>query len=185
MYKHIHEVTLEGLKKQCTHIHYFGLGFIQIKLGPTHRIHFYTNLLPPIVDKEDVHNHRYDFTSTVLYGNFIQELFTVIEGDTHVLEEESCTEGYVREASKSKVCSIEKTSNQHFSAGSSYFISHKTFHRVEASNAITFLSRSNYKKELAEVVKEKGKPNICPFSKKIPENELWNIVENILRTINA
>ena len=180
MYKNIHDVTLESLKKHATLIHYFGLGFIQIKLGPKYRIHFYTEELPAIVDDEDVHNHRYDFTSHVFAGEFTQDIYMITNGDTHELEQESCKEG-VESHEPGKPCSIKKIMSQTFATGSSYHIDHSVFHTVTAKNAITFLERGPVKKELAEVVRKKDVLKVCPFSNKVPEDELWNIVEKILR----
>ena len=181
MYKTIQEVTLRDLKEKCTMIHYFGLGFIQIKLGPIYRLHIYTDVLPAIIGKEDIHNHRYDFTSNILYGNLYQELYEITSGTTHIVEEESCKEGYVSDESSKKLCSIRKIGDQHFGEGSSYSIHHRTFHRVESADAITLLTRSDYKKELALVVRPQEASKICPFSKKVNEDELWDIVDTILQ----
>ena len=145
MYKSIHDVTITDLKKNCTLIHYFGLGFIQIKLGKYHRLHIYTDTLPAITNEEDTHNHRYNFTSTILHGELLQELFSTTQGDSHLLQDESCQEGYVPDKTSSKLCGVEKTGEQLFKQGSSYFIDHTTFHRVTAHDAITFLTRSDYK----------------------------------------
>lgn len=183
MYTKIQDVTLDSLQKQCTMIHYFGLGFIQIKLGKQHRIHFYTELLPPIIDEEEVHNHRYDFTSKILYGELNQEIFSVAPGDTHLLVDESCTEGLVPQEEKSTLCTIQKTESHHFVRGSEYFIDHNVFHRIKAKNAVTFLTRTDYKKQYAQVIREKDAPKVCPFSEKISEEKLWGIVESILKNI--
>lgn len=185
MYKIIQEITLKNLKQKSTMIHYFGLGFIQIKLGQTYRLHIYTDILPAIIGKEDIHNHRYDFTSHILYGSLYQELYELIDDTTHVIEEESCKEGYVASDSTKKLCGIKKISDQHFCKGSSYTIDHRTFHRVASSDAITLLTRSDYKKELAEVVRPLGAHKICPFSKKVAEDELWSIVDNVLKKVKA
>jgi hypothetical protein len=179
MYKNINEVTLSSLKENTTKIHFFGLGFIQIKLGDTYRIHFYNKSLPAITAEEDVHNHRYDFTSTVFSGEFSQEIFAVDSGDTYVLEMESCKEG-VSANSEPKICGIKKMMTQTFTQGSSYHISHEVFHRVKSDNAITFLKRGEIKKDFAEVIHERTAPKVCPFSKKISEEELWNIVGKML-----
>lgn len=81
---------LDYLKSHCTLIHYFGLGFVQLKLRDGRRMHFYTESLPAIVGDDDVHNHRYDFTSQVLSGYLVQHIYRVVPGDTHTLEQESC-----------------------------------------------------------------------------------------------
>lgn len=173
------DLTLKWLQQNSTLIHYFGLGFIQVKINSTHRIHFYTEQLPPITADEDVHNHRYDFHSSIIFGEFVQEIFQVIDGSTHVLEEESCKED-VHTSSTPQKCSIERLSLQTFSSGSSYHISHHTFHRVRAQNAITFLTRGDIAKENARVIRPVGTSKICPFGKKIPEAELWSIVGTML-----
>lgn len=182
MYKTIHEVTLESLKKNCTLIHYFGLGFIQIKLGDMWRIHVYTDKLPAIVDEEDVHNHRYDFKSRILHGTFKQELFEVIAGDTHTLEDESCKKdgGSINPP---RPCSLKKLFAQEMRQGSEYVIERDTYHRVSSKNAITLLERSVVEKEFAQVIREKDGLKICPFSKVVPEDELWGIVEDILAEV--
>jgi hypothetical protein len=58
MYKNIKDIKLNDLKEKCKMIHYFGLGFIQIKIDDTYRLHFYTNKLPKILHEEEVHNYR-------------------------------------------------------------------------------------------------------------------------------
>ena len=183
MYKTIHDVTIINLKKNYTLIHYFGLGFIQIKLGKECRLHIYTDSLPAITNEEDIHNHRYNFTSTILHGELRQELFSIIQGDSHLLQDESCQEGYVPNTVNSRLCSIQKTGEQVFIQGNSYSIDHNTFHRVHTRNAVTFLTRSDYKKELAQVVHRRDAQKVCPFSKKVKEEELWSIVEMILQQI--
>lgn len=179
MYKTLSEITIQSLKEHATLIHYFGLGFIQIKLGETYRIHFYTDKLPAIIGDEDIHNHRYDFTSRILYGTFSQELFALVPGNSHTLEQESCKEGVPSTVLPTK-CSIEKILSQTFTAGSSYTISHNVFHTVSANTAITLLERGPIKKEFADVVRPVGFPKVCPFSKKVSEEELWSIVQEIL-----
>jgi hypothetical protein len=54
------------------------------------------------------------------------------------------------------------------------------FHRVKASNCITLIERTDYKKALAHVVRPFGEVSVCPFSKKVDEKELWEIVDMII-----
>ena len=183
------EVSLDELKKEAELIHYFGLGFIQVKLTDYTRMHFYTAALPPIIPEEDIHDHRYDFASRILHGTLRQEIFALAEGDSHILEEETCLPAgrVVSEGAppmrKGVLCGIKKIHEQEFKKGSSYIIDHDTFHRISASDAITFIKRSDYKKELARVAHERGEQKVCPFSKKIPEKELWEIVETMLARV--
>jgi hypothetical protein len=173
------DLNIDYLKANAKLIHYFGLGFIQLKLTDSERLHFYTPHLPPIVPEEDVHDHRYDFTSKIWKGELNQELFRVIPGDTHILEQESCKEG-VPSSLNGKSCGLEKTSSHKYVEGSEYFISHGMFHRVETRYCITYISRSEYKKDLANVIRPVGQEKVCPFSQKIEEVRLWEIVENMV-----
>lgn len=186
MYSNIEEVTLDGLKSKTTMIHYFGLGFIQVKLGEVFRLHVYTPDLPSIVDPGSVHNHRYAFMSTVLAGALSQDLYDVIPAAdvreaTHILEDDACTEG-VKSDRTPEQCRIRLTSSQYFVAGSRYLLHEDTYHTVDTTNnAITILRRDTKKKEYAQVVRPLDAPHVCPFSKKLPEDELWERVEAALR----
>lgn len=174
------ELTLDWLKANCEMIHYFGLGFIQLKLDKTQRLHFYTKHLPPIVPEEDVHNHRYDFNSKIMSGTLVQEIFEVIPGETHTIEEESCQVG-VKVESTAKPCKLRLASMHTYHKNSEYFISHETFHRVSyIDHCITLLARSGYKKNLAQVIRPVGQEHVCPFSQKVPEERLWEIVEEMV-----
>lgn len=183
LFDKIGDISVSSLKQYCSEIHYFGLGFIQVKLGETFRMHFYNSTLPAIVNFEEIHNHRYDFFSKVLAGTFRQIFYEVDRNpkfDTEfLLEEESCKEGVMASASPIPV-GIKKVSEQTLLAGSSYTVSHDLFHQVHANFAITFLTRGNIVKENAEVIRKKGAEKVCPFSKKIPDSQLWSTVESML-----
>lgn len=172
-------LDFDWLKANHEMIHYFGLGFIQLKIDKTFRMHFYTNRLPAIVPEEDVHNHRYDFSSKVLKGKLIQEFFAITDDDTHILEKESCKEGVEAEGG-GKPCGLQRLCVQHLHAPSHYFIHHGAFHKVQSDDCITLLERGDYQKELAEVVRLKNGQKVCPFSQKVPEEQLWEIVKDML-----
>lgn len=170
---------INWLKSHYQMIHYFGLGFIQLKLDQKHRMHFYTPHLPPIIPEEDVHNHRYDFTSKILKGSLVQEIYGTTSGDKYIKHFESCKEG-VEVDDFHLFCDLVLTSRHTYSVGSEYFISHETFHKVKAiGECITLITRGDYQKEFAEVVQLPHK-KVCPFSVKIDEKDLWDIVEKML-----
>jgi len=173
----------DWLKSNCRLIHYFGLGFIQLKLNDAERMHFYTEELPSIMPEEEVHNHRYDFVSQILMGELKQELFEVVPGNTHVLWKESCNvDKPVAEAGVP--CGLKPKTWHIYRAGSAYGIGHETFHRVGAKRCITLIRRSGYCKDLAEVVRQVGADKVCPFSKPIHESTLWRIVQEMVRETN-
>jgi hypothetical protein len=167
------------LKANHKMIHFFGLGFIQLKLTDNVRMHFYNEKLPPITSKEDIHNHRYDFRSQILVGELEQELFTIVDGDDHILEKESCKAG-VEVQQEGKLCGIRTHSVHKYVRGSQYKLDHRTFHRVASPFAVSLLTRGVTQQEFADVVRPVGSTKVCPFSKKVDEAELWAIVEEML-----
>lgn len=175
----IERLKIDWLKQNHQAIHYFGLGFIQVKLNNEYRLHFYCEELPPIIGEEEIHNHRYNFTSVVLKGQLIQDIFQLIPGDKYILEDESCQEG-CHPTTAPTFCDFKLLCSNTYNQKSDYFIDHETFHRVNTDNCITMLSRSPYKKEFAKVARLKDAAKICPFSQKIAEPELWQIVEHML-----
>lgn len=180
----IEDVTLANLRERATLIHYFGLGFIQVKLDADHRLHFYTAELPATVGEEEVHSHRYAFTSTVLAGALRQELFAVVDGQTHVLEDETCREGCAA-PSAPRPCGVRLIVDLHMAAGTRYRLAHDAFHRVGATWAITSLEREPVAQEFAQVIRPVGAPKVCPFAEKVPEERLWETVARMIERAKA
>jgi hypothetical protein len=182
MFKDIADINVDWLKQNNQMIHFFGLGFIQLKINDRFRLHFYSPSLPSIVGKEDVHNHRYDFKSTILKGMITQELYARVSGNTHTMEQESCKDMVEHKAVSTECAIIMLASVEHL-AGTSYWIQHDTLHRVYTKGStITLLDRGPYAKELADVIRPRGSSKVCPFSVKLTESDLWEIVELELRT---
>ncbi len=179
-------LTLKWLKANCQMVHYFGLGFIQLKINQYERLHFYTKDLPPIVPEEDIHNHRYDFTSKILAGMLIQEVYEVIPGSTHLIEDESCQVDVKTQIEEMKPCSIRLSSKHTYNTYSEYFIGHETFHRVyNFGYCITHLTRTDYKKKFAQVIRPVGQEKVCPFSHKVAEGDLWDIIGAMIGEYNV
>lgn len=174
------KLEIDWLKTNYTKLHYFGLGFIQLKLDHTHRLHFYTNKLPVIISKEEIHNHRYNFCSQIIRGSLKQELFQITQNNTHTIEDESCQEGIKPEKHFSLPCGILLTSKHRYCEGSEYWIDHEVFHRVESDDCITYLTLSDYLKKSAKVVRPANTQKVCPFSKKVDEKDLWEIIANMI-----
>lgn len=175
------KLEMDWLKANHTKLHYFGLGFIQLKLSQDDRLHFYTDKLPAIVSEEEIHNHRYNFTSSVLKGILHQELFEIVQGNTHTVEEESCQEGVKPEGHFPSLCGILRSSMHSYIEGSWYFIYHDTFHRVKSSDCITYLTRGTYQKPMAKVIRPVGADKVCPFSVKVEDSVLWEIIEEMIK----
>jgi hypothetical protein len=178
-----HLLNIDNLKKDYLSISYFGLGWIQLKLTQNTRLHFYTNLLPKTADSEELHNHRYSFSSKILKGKFVQELWDVQSdplGDW-IMSRESCNPNIIIDPCSERV-SLEKVFEKSYHRNDSYFIDYRTFHKVSADEGtITFLERTLYKSEWAQVIHHKDKVLTCPHSITLPESKLWELVDNIIK----
>lgn len=178
-------LDINWLKANAKMIHFFGLGFIQIKINDEYRVHIYTDKLPSTTE-EDVHNHRYDFESTILKGIFYQTLFFFEEdpaGDWLKIQE-SCNPNNKVESTPAPVKYAGQINMKHYGGyedSDHYVISHDQFHRVRSTNAVTLVKRGPYKKDLADVVYKRGTELKCPFSVKATEEQLWSIVEEALK----
>jgi len=167
------------LKNSSERIYYFGLGFIQVVLDKDIRYHFYSQDLPSFA--ENPHNHRYNFNSMIIKGTLIQEIYEISDGDSHLLYHESCNEE--KEAPKDeKLIGIKKIFRTMLNKGSDYWVDHNIFHTVQPiGDTITEIIRSDYQKEFADIIRPANEGKICPFSKKIEEKQLWNIVEEMMK----
>jgi hypothetical protein len=177
---------LHSLKSDCTRIYYFGLGFIQIVVDEATRYHFYdyrSLQTPGEVFVESPHNHRYDFSSVLIEGRLNQRIYSIneIDGSGYLLSEESCNEQNKSKALGEYEVGISEIFSTTLQSRDKYFINHATFHTVEADiPTVTKLVRSEYKKELADVLRPKNMPKVCPFAEKYEEDYLWEVVEKII-----
>lgn len=169
------------LREACYAIHAFGLGFIQIKLTPEYRIHLYSNAVRQTTEPEDVHDHRYGFTSTVMQGSITNDLFHVtsdVNGEFN-LSEVTCKPGAAGEGRALFDCSLSHVASFTLGTGCRYTLAANAFHRVSAADGtITFLHREPPSKEVARVARRKTQELVCPFSANtFSEDELWAIYE--------
>jgi|GEM_PF-3464058 len=179
-------ITFETLRANCTSIHFFGLGFIQIKLGEFERVHVYHPALPAFVDEP--HDHRYDFESTVLLGELVNTRyqFAVTRDDCPTefeMGETSCNKERPAKATKASVMLLGK-SRAVVPAGESYVMGRDEFHTIATSPlCITHLRRSVPVKENACVVRRIGEAPVCPFSQIVSETQLWEYVHDAFQSV--
>lgn len=174
-------LNLDYLKSNYTRIYYFGLGFIQVVLNKYERIHFYTDELP--TTNEDPHNHRYNFKSTILKGEFTNIKYQLVNGDTHILKNESCNANVELNNNVEIPVGIETVSSKTYVEGDSYYMFYNDFHGVAfKNNTITHLKRTDIITDYAQVLYKKGVEEICPFSNKIEEEKLWIIIDKIINS---
>lgn len=176
-------LDINFLQKNCSKIHAFGLGFIQIKLDIVNRVHVYCQEAGLTTQDEEIHNHRYDFTSQVLKGKLINKVYSVqIDNQgQYLLVNEACNPD-VPKNPISQMVSEPKLMNTFVTiAGSEYFLDKDTFHRVQAENGtITWVQRGVVVKEQAQIVHPMEMQLTCPFSVNLPEKQLWEIVRKYL-----
>lgn len=172
-------LDINYLKENHTRIYYFGLGFIQVVLNKYERVHFYTDELP--TTNEDIHNHRYNFTSTILKGSFRNHKYKLVSGDTHILKNESCNLEKELENNVSIPVSIELIELKEYNQGESYDMFFNELHAVEyTDNTITYLKRTDIITDYAQVLYKKDSEEVCPFSNKVETDKLWELIELIL-----
>lgn len=181
--------SLSWLQGRCETPHFFGLGFIQVKVSLTERYHFYHRSLPAFV--EEPHDHRYDFTARVLKGRLHNTLYhcqplSELHGATGSVFTSSCkpeqsTDTFIF-TSKSTVISSFVTSH-----GEWYSLHSDTMHTAkpmydESDSCITHLIRGVPHKENAHVFRSFEHHKVCPFSMKIDKATLWEKVRICLET---
>lgn len=173
------------LRKNHQFIHFFGLGFVQLKLDDNLRMYFYHPDVLPIVNVEEIHNHRYDFISTIMAGKITQELFTIHSGiSDYEMVEENCKQEKIVKPQKVDVI-VVPDKVQHFRTGDSYTSLTHEFHRISTDFAITRLYRGSVILENASVIKLKNSDPICPFSKQLTQEECWEIVDSCINISKA
>ena len=166
--------------------YWFGLGFIQLKLNDVSRVHYWCPWIPA-PEREEIHDHRYNFKSTVVAGVLHFELYepTPMQRDhvfTHELFQTDCAPGHEgNKDPKAYPVTLEHRGTYDVHAGSSYWFSEKQFHTTEGTRfAITYLEREEKTKQFANVIKPKGAPVSCPFAKTLPEDECWSYIEQAI-----
>lgn len=162
--------------KSCNHgIHYFGLGFIQIKVNNIN-YHFYTNKWTIIED--NIHTHKYNFTSNILKGKLTQTIYTEINGKSFSKTLCDCKEG--SEIDFVDFVDLKPLTTMTIEQGSSYTLDNSAIHRVSSDFCITEVLKDTSINEKAIVYKPLSMiDDVCPFIH-IDESELWAEVERML-----
>jgi hypothetical protein len=174
-------LDLELLKKLPNKPYFFGLGWIQLRVNNDQRLHFWCPNLTVDDHDEDIHDHRYGFTSRILLGSLKQTFYGFIpssEGKFELLETD-CKPIH-GEPKYDQRGDIIATEEMNLKAGDVYAIPHDQFHRIDATSCITLLTRGPIEKPLARVLKPWYQPHSCPLSKEMPQREIWDHIEQLL-----
>lgn len=171
---------------------WFGLGFIQLKLNDSQRMHFWHPKLMSDMPDEEVHDHRYDFTSHILKGELTHEVWEFEPDDDSSRSTKrgpfdlvltNCKPGQPENPTVIATGNLIMDSSYTMKAGSHYSIKKDLLHRIRATSAITFLDRKDILKDTARVVRNRENPFVCPFSNVIPVDQLWSYIDECINGI--
>ena len=179
--------SLRYLQRNATQIQFFGLGFVQVKMTPTTRYHFYHPSLPVIT--ENPHNHRTALTSQILKGileNRIWRLYPEDEAPADALYLKQRAVACVRSDERlslpeSRYVHAKQIHLSQKAKGFAYYIDNTVHHqvfRVGARPCITHVTLSGKKCDFATVLSLKDEA--CPFSESMKPSELWALVRDCL-----
>ena len=174
--------TLASLRACGAVPHYFGLGFVQLKLSDTRRLHFWHPSCEAIVGEEEIHDHRYDFVSHVLAGTVVHETWDYspcADGGVEAFKV-SCKPGVPSDPAPSSRGKASRTGMYSLAAGSFYRFPAGAFHRSEGKSAVTSLTRGPVVLEEATVLRPLGAPPVCAFSRPMPEADCWAAIADML-----
>ena len=176
-------LKIDQVKSDYQKIHSFGLGFVQLKVSKFLRYHFYHPELVVTGAEDVIHNHQYNFLSTILTGRLVEWRYrfvpTLREHGSHRLIQKDCKtgEGFDRE----EFGNVVQLSQIAYKTGQTYSIESHEFHRVEAHDTITKLIRYNIKPGLSTIITPQTYNPVCPFGVDVGEARCWELVEDMLR----
>ena len=180
-YNHLFHV--DALRASGAKPHWFGLGFIQLKLDADSRLHFWHPRLTADTSEEELHDHRYAFHSRILVGQIVHEEWSLEpdgQGDFEKVVV-SCKPGVEADPVPVGRGRLVRGSTYTMAAGSEYTFVETGFHRIRASRAVTYLERGPVTKDFANVLRPVGEPSVCPFSRTVPEDEIWECIGELLQ----
>jgi len=161
--------------------HYFGLGFIQVKLDAVHRLHAWVPDWPAIPGAEtELHDHRYPFTSHVLKGCIEHDVFAIgplqdrFEPGLWEVASVSCQPGSSEAPRLLGHAAATLLASVRVGAGQSYALTPDAFHRARAHGPIvSLLVRRPTERAEARILRTPGAPSVCPFSLDVSVEKCW------------
>lgn len=174
---------IAGYRNAASPPAFFGLGFIQLKLNDKQRVHFYHPSLQANVPEEELHDHRYDFRSTVIFGELHNEIweFSPNENGPNEMVKVSCDPKNPLPEGEIKTRGVASKVLEFMTVrGGEYLITNTRFHRVKADKCITSIIREPHVKDFATVIRGTGAPEVCPFDVSMTEAECWDIISEMV-----
>jgi hypothetical protein len=175
-------LDIDYLKNITTKPYYFGLGFIQLKINHQERIHFWHPSLTHTSDEEEIHDHRYNFKSTILRGKLNNEIFSYKSNPNGIysLMEVSCNKEKEGDPKFISNVDINLISSFDVIEGQSYYLGSDAFHKTKTNGCISLLNRDLITKDLANVIMLNNKELTCPFSIKLSEKNIWELIDDLI-----
>lgn len=183
---------------------WFGLGFVKMRLSPTHVLNFWPDNREELVDESpELHTHRYRFCSEVLRGKLVSTVYETGRVNSteeipqeyqnpapgwprtysHVMETVTCSPDGTESPERPVLgyCTpLRLQTNEHI-AGTSYNIWKETFHRtVAVEPTITLLTRPRVREtDVATVLRPTHRPAVCAFADS-SKRDPWRLIESVL-----
>lgn len=176
-------ITIDELRKLGGLAKYNGTGVVKLHVGRTQIYRFYSDMATTV--SEDIHEHRCNFTSTVLKGVLKNYIYDVAGQDpASILEivRSKC------EANAEKIIEVPNAvlieqCNFTTMPGESYYLAYNVLHQIErvTPKVVTLMQKEPNVQEAARIVMDTSITEyVCPISVKKSEKECWEIIEYTL-----
>lgn len=179
----VDHLNIDQLRETGAEPAWFGLGFIQLKLNPTERMHFWHPDLTADVSEEEIHDHRYNFRSQILKGTMHHETWSFVAAafGSHEMVEVSCEPEQPATNARRLSGNVVQTGAYWLHEGSEYVFPMGEFHRTQTTRCVSLLTREAAEKPFARVIRKKGEPEVCPFSNPKDPEYLWGVIADLLQ----
>lgn len=176
-------ITIDQLRALNGRPHYMGLGCVKYVFRQSSQAyHFYSDKAEILV--EDIHEHRFGFTSKVIKGelkNYIYDVHSSDPESTLQVERGECKPGAERivevaNANVVELCTFVT------SPGQTYSLHQTTLHRIECvtPKVITVINREPMTELMPRFIIDTANPSVCAFSEPKSVKECWEIIEYTL-----
>ena len=177
-------ITIDKLRNlNYSNVICYGTGVVKLHLGGSKIYRFYSD----ISTLDEIHDHRCNFTSTVLKGilrNRIYELSICNADSTLQVIRSECKPNAERIVEEDNATIIE-VCNFTTCVGESYYLKYDLLHKVErvTPKVITFMEKElpNIQSSSRIIMDESVEDHISPLSTTKSEAECWEIIDFTLK----
>lgn len=178
------DLSLCALRASGAVPHWFGLGFIQLRLNERQRMQFWHPAFLGTAEGE-VHSHPFSFCSQVVVGELTHETWRFEpdeDGDARRTPAPCCG-GCAGAAMPATTGKLTLSGRYTLAAGSKFFFTAADFHRMVSRRAVALLCRGLTEDRPACVVRPINQDP--PYRPCAPKGtaECWDIIEDLLAPI--